>query len=402
MNADQIIAAFRGSLPELAVLLLILVFVALVMREGRRMRRNLSSEIETGVQAEIGSFTIDILRRVDDARQQLSSLARLLTAINDDRNKFEAQLDSAKQEADRLLAEIRAVSEEVAKLAPTRKDLDWIAPETLLGLAARAADWPEAAGYLARIDHENATSKDLEHAGDICRNRAAFVKAIEFYGESVSKDPENLLAQAELLALSAQMRPAERNQLLGQLQSLAAQYLDDAADGLNLQAKLSCVLKGLGRYRELAEFCETQLKRPLPWAVEAALHRNFAVCLEEMGKHEEALAQCAAALKALGDDSVTLGLYGRLLLSAKEFDDAYRVALRGIQIDPASAARYIFLAEVQEKRVGRVAAREVLKTALKWADSRDKLNIEERLARLAALDELSDVLPTTRPQIIQA
>ncbi|HTV81437.1 MAG TPA: hypothetical protein VME18_02210 [Acidobacteriaceae bacterium] len=402
MSADLILAALRESMPELALLLVVLVFAFLLMREWRRMRGNLSSEIETGVRAEIGGFTVDILRRVDDARQQLSSLARMLTAVNDERNRFEAQLTSAKQEAEKLLSQIRAVSGEVARFAPARSDLEWVATETLLGQAAKAVDWPEAAGYLARMDHENATSKDLEHAGDICRDRASFVKALAFYDEAAKKDPENLSARVESLALSAKMHPGDRNKLLTELQSLAVQNVGDPADGVKVLTRFFGALKDLGRYREMADFCEAQLRLPAARAVEAALHRNLAVCYEEMGRHDDALAQCSAALKVVSDDSGTLALYGRLLFCAREYDDAYRVAIRGIQTDPASAAAYMFLADVQEKRVGRSAAREILKTALKWANSRDQVTIEDRLARLAALDELSDVLPTTRPQIIQA
>ena len=79
-----------------------------------------------------------------------------------------------------------------------------------------------------------------------------------------------------------------------------------------------------------------------------------------------------------------------------------RIALRSLQRDPTSARSYILLAEVQEKRVGRHASRDLLQKAVTWADASELAEIESHLRRLNALDDLAEILPTTQPQLIQA
>src|SRR5258708_5219529 len=164
----------------------------------------------------------------------------------------------------------------MAELAPTKRDLEWVPPRILVHMAGQSRTWAQASGFLSRIDHGNATSKDLEIAGDICREHSFYAKAIEFYGEAAEKDPENLGARVELLALSAEFRAAERNDALRQLQILVVQSLGNTDHGGNVLKRYLNMLDTLGRYKEMADFCEAQLKQAAPREIQAYLHRNLA------------------------------------------------------------------------------------------------------------------------------
>lgn len=398
--------AFGVSHLSLLTFLILILFIALfllfAMRERNRARQAMLDAIDDRVRQELGKMVGDILRRSEEAREQLTALAQLHCTLHEQERSLEAQFASAKEQIEKMLVDVHATSNEVLKLAPTRSDLEWIAPEALLRLAVQAPDWPTAAGCLARIDRENATSRDLEGAGDICRDRAVYGKALEFYEEAANRDSENHSARAQLLALTAEIRPTQRAESLQALAELLAGQLNNPLYGVKMLARYSSMMMDLGRHRELIEFGEAQLKQPLPRPVQTSLRRQVAVALKKVGRTDEAVSHCEAALKIAADDTEVLSLYGNLLLCSRKYEEAYRVAIRVLQRNPASARNYLMLARIQERRIGRPAAQELLKRALQWADAGERFEIEDYQSKLEALDEFSQILPATQPQIIQA
>jgi tetratricopeptide (TPR) repeat protein len=403
---EQRILYFGAAfLPQFAIILLFFVAVAfalLMLRERSRARRELGRQAYIRLQTEIERLTASAVQTHDTARQHLASVISVKAATEEEANRFQQQLSSSRQEFEQLLAEVRRVSQQVAKLAPAPEDAEWTSPDALLRQAREAGDWSQAAAYLARINATTATSKNLEAAGDICRDHGFFAKAVDLYREAAARDPENLSARSQLLALSAQISPAERDDSLRQLQEMVTQTLLDGGNGAPLQARFFTTLTDLGRQKEMIDFCEALLKLPLPPAAQTTLHRHLAGFYRSLGRPDTALAHCEAALKLSGDDTTVLSLYAQLLLNARKYDEAFRTALRNLQRDPTAARNYILIAEVQEKRVGRPAARDLLQKAAQWADATELCEIEGHLRRLNALDELSEILPSTQPQLIQA
>ncbi|HEX4039114.1 MAG TPA: hypothetical protein VHX37_13725 [Acidobacteriaceae bacterium] len=401
---QQILVFGAENLSQIAVLLFFLATVLLaflVIRERRRGRRDLVHQVQAQLEKAMEKLNADATRTQEEARRELTALAKGKQAIQEETRDLGEQLAGAKEEIERLHAEVRRVRQQVTPLA-TSGETGWTSPDALLRLARQAENWQQAAEVLARIDLDSATSKNLECAGTICRKHGFFAKAVELYREATAKDPENLNARAELLALSAEIHAAERNDSLAKLQALVADTLVEGSDGAQIQSRLFATMIGLGRFREIADFCESQLRQPLSRASQSALHRSLAILYEDADHSEEALAHCEAALRLLGDDPVMLARYTRLLMSARKYDEAYRSVIRTLQQDPTSARGYIALAEIQEKRLGRSAARELLARALQWADATEMSTIEGQLRRLAALDELSEILPATQPQLIRA
>src|SRR5581483_1777868 len=134
----RLLAFGAANLSVFAFLLLILfiaIFVFFEFRERARMRRVMVGEIDSRVQEELGKLVGDILRRSEEAREQLAALGHLHSTLHEQRRNLEAQFASAKEQIEQLLGEVRSASGEVLKLAPTRSDLEWIAPGALLRLA---------------------------------------------------------------------------------------------------------------------------------------------------------------------------------------------------------------------------------------------------------------------------
>lgn len=401
---QQVLVSGSENLSIVAVFVFLLVTVALAVlaiRERRRARGEVASQVETQVQAEVERLAAQSARIQEETQRHLAAFAEGKTSVEKDIARFREQLATAQQEVVQLAADIRTVRQRVTPVA-TEEDIEWTSPDALLRLARQADGWHQAADYLARINLDAATSKNLETAGNICRQYGFFAKAIELYREAAVKDPENISARAELLALSAEIRSAERNEALHKLQELVTDTLVEGTNGAAIQSRFFTTLTSLGRFRELADFCESQLKQPLSRTSQSILHRSLAILYEDLGRTADALAHSEEALRLQSDDPALMALCTRLLAASRKYDEAWRNAVRTLEHDPTCARTYIALAEIQEKRVGRAAARDLLKRAVQWADAAEMCEIEGHLRRLAALDELSEIIPAPQPQLIQA
>ncbi|HZZ41166.1 MAG TPA: hypothetical protein VFE06_18655 [Acidobacteriaceae bacterium] len=423
---QQIFASLMADMPPVVVLLFSLanlVLIIYLIRDRRRSRAEVADQVEDRVRAEMDRLTEDTRRTNDDARQLLASISLAKAASLEENARFQQQIEAAKDEIQRMVSEIRSVRQYVTKITtireevapqqaeapqsraeshPARENNEWNSPEALLRMARLSEDWPKTASCLARIDPATATSRNLESAGDICRDQGFLAKAIEFYRQATNKDGENLNARAEFLALSAKAHASEREESLRLLQDLVAKTLGDTVVGPGIQNIFYTVATELGREREIAAFCEAQLLLPLPRVGQLALHRHLTLLYKSQNKTDEALLHCDAALRLAGEDVDLLVLQSELLFSARNYEESYRLALRALQHDPTLARAYINLATVQEKRMGRPAARELLNKAVQFASAAEMCRIEEHLRRMAAFDDLSDIVPSSGPQLIRA
>ncbi len=402
---QRILESWASYLPQFAIILFFFLavgFAFLMLRERSRARRELGRQAWIRLETEIERITASAVQTHDTARQHLASVVSVKTATEEEASRFQQQLSSSKQEFEKLLAEVRSVSRQMATLIPAPGDAEWTSPESLLRMAREADDWPQAAAYLARIDIGTATSKNLECAAAICRDHGVVSKAVDLYREAALRDPENVNARAEQLALSAEISPANRTESLRQLQEMTTQTFVDGTNGAHVQSRFFNTLTGLGRHKEMSDYCEALLQLPLSPHAQSSLHRNLAGLYRSLDRPDAALTHCEAALQLPGEDTHVLALYAQLLAQKKKYDEAFRIALRSLQRDPTCARCYMILAEVQEKRVGRPPARRLLEKAAHWADASELIEIEGNLRRLAALDELAEILPATQPQLIQA
>lgn len=399
---QQILAFGAGNLSLIAILIFFLAALALAMlaiRQRSKARRELALHVQAQVQAEIDRLAAQSARTQEQSQLHIATFAELKASAESEMARLREQLSSATEAIGQLLANAHSVRQKVTALA-AGDDMEWTSPDALLSLARQADGWQHAAQYLARINMDAATSKNLETAADICRDHGFFAKAVDLYRQATEKDPENLAARAEFLALSAQVRAAERNAALSQLQELVTDTLVEGRNGAAIQSRFFSTLTGLGRFREMADFCESQLKQPLSRNSRSILHRSLAVLYGDLGRTDDALAHSEQALRLQNTDPALMALYTRLLCAASKYDEAWDSAVLTLQNDPTSARAWIALAEIQEKRSGRSAARDLLKKGVQWADAVEMCTIEGHLRRLAALDDLSEILASPEPQLL--
>jgi tetratricopeptide (TPR) repeat protein len=229
----------------------------------------------------------------------------------------------------------------------------------------------------------NATSKDLEVAGDLCRSRYDFFeKAIEFYRKALEKDPESISARVELLALTFEIRAQEREQALTDLESLVRRNLREN----NLLSRFFNALIELGRYEKMAAFCEDLLKDTsiIDAAGQVRLHRNLAVAYVHFGKTDDAVKQYEAALKLSPTDENTLKAYARLLFELQRLEKAEECARMLLTLDPTDTAYYMLLAEIIRKQGKNDEAGKLLNLALPFSDQPQQLRIKAELQSLEA------------------
>ncbi|HEX3985540.1 MAG TPA: hypothetical protein VHX13_02930 [Acidobacteriaceae bacterium] len=425
MGQQTLVSLMADTAPFLVLLFSLanLFLIFYLIRDRRQARAEVAEQVEARIRSEMERLTEDTRRTNDDARQLLASISLAKAGALEENARFQQQIDAAKEEIQRVVSEIRGVRQYVTKITTVREEVappsaaappvrsesqpahesaEWNSPEALLRMARQSDDWAKTAGYLARIDTKTATSGNLESAGDICREQGFLTKAIEFYRQATNKDGENLNARAEFLALSAKAHASEREESLRLLQDLVSRTLGDTAAGPGIRNILFTVMTELAREPEMAAFCEAQLLLPLPRPGMLALRRHLALLYKSEGKIDDALLHCDAAVRLAGEDADLLVLQSQLLFAARNYEEAYRLALRSLQHDPTLARSYINLATIQEKRMGRPASRELLNKAVQFASAAEMSRIEEHLRRMAALDDLSEIVPSTGPQLIRA
>lgn len=381
---------FLGSnFPQVFFILMIALVAAIALREFRSMRKELLEEIQPRIKAEIAALLGDIYSHNESILKQLKQAEEIKVDLLNERNNFSQLVEDAKKAMATSVEDAREASLTIQKLIPMKKDIGWIRPRDLVNQAEKAADWPGAYQYLAMIDENNATSSDLERAGDICRSKHGFIeKAIDFYKKAVAKDPNNLMAQGELLALVAETRFKEREGAIADLKNMVLNNINNG----NLMARYFNTLIQLARFNEMAGFCEQQLSPELPiWKeTKVILYRNLAVANKRLNNIAQALQYYNTAIALEPSDENSLFALSVLLIEEKNFADAFRHIGLLLKIDPKDAKYYILLARVAMPRGDSGLALKALDAAKLYADSDQKYEIQLLFERVQASIKLNE------------
>src|SRR5579875_2886388 len=102
----RLLAFWAAHLPLITFLLLVLfivLFVFFEVRERLRARRTVTAEIQTRVHFELGNLVTDILRRSEEAHQQLAALAQLQASLSEQKSSLGSRFAEASAELDKLL-----------------------------------------------------------------------------------------------------------------------------------------------------------------------------------------------------------------------------------------------------------------------------------------------------------
>lgn len=378
---EEVIRTLIDNVPQAVFLIVLTLAAAFVLREFRSIRKELADDIDTRVKAELGAVLADIQKQTENARVQLTEGVSIRTALKTESGELQAQMKASRDEAQRLLEELRGEAEKFRDVVPKAQELSWISPRDLIVRARSASSWKEAYGSLAALDVDNATSKDLEVAGDICREHRFFKKAIEFYRLATERDADNVSAQVELAALTAEFDASARVKSLERLRTLAEANLHSDT----ILRRYFNVLIELERFQELSSFSSSHVNdNDLPASSRASLRRNLATSLSRQGRLDKAQAELEAALQVSPNDENTLRAYAALLMETGRFAEGARHYRRLIQIDPTDGAYFLGLGRALNQEGRFEAALAALSKAHEISTGARRYEAESEIRKLSA------------------
>ena len=223
----------------------------------------------------------------------------------------------------------------------------------------------------------DATSRDLERAGDRARNFGQFTTALEFYDRAKERDPDNRSAALEYHCLLAEVRHDGRDMSLHKARELVV----ESANSEYLK-RLANTYIALDRYADLRGLCETLLDGVEYRAkvdVQVFAHRNLAVALKEENDFFGAEEHLREALRQKPDDKGSLTALIGVLEEQERHDGALLEATRLVASDPTQG-RFVFMLAEALDLLGRDAE------AVEWYE-RAVDSLPEGSLRFRAIEE---------------
>ena len=226
--SDWQVAGVIGTLFGISVTSLIAV-----LRERRDSRSELDKQLDTKVNAAIGSVLINIRKLEDDIRESMDGLT-------DDQQKTSTQLqqlnedtlqkvNEAEGKARSVVAQLEDYLRRANALFPPLSLIE-VLPAVLVAQTRQAiaeGEIVKANAILSQLlDTDNASSSDVEEAADLARRLGNRSLAMKLYDKAVQEDSDNTSAQSELLYLQS-TRSTQRQGVIQRLTMLADANPDD-------------------------------------------------------------------------------------------------------------------------------------------------------------------------------
>ena len=281
-------------------------------------------EIMSSIQTEISRLEIV-------SQEQKSKL----TQVNEKFDHFTVEIEQKTSTINQLYQDAQ---EKLITLREAIPNVDEYSAFDLLGMA-QGHDNPQTKAELCNriLGHEDATSKELEVAGEMMRNSKRYTLAMSLYKKAYKKDPERRGAHVELLSLTAELDHEHRNKSLNNAKELVIEY--PTKNGF---ARVSNALIELDRYHELVEFSNAFIsslgnKNP---ALKALALRNKGVSKRELGEIEESIEAFKDAFEINPEDENTLKPYLGLLEEQGKNTEFLEISRKLIDIDPSDINYY--------------------------------------------------------------
>jgi len=192
--------------------------------------------------------------------------------------------------------------------------------------------------------------------------------AAELFAQSITLAPEYAPAHLALAQAQIGLGKAGARQL-GEVLPLARGHLEDAIHHDAVLAEAHAALASLlGTFEWDWEGAEREFKTALGLAPTPAIRRAFAELLSARGRHNEALAQVASALRDEPGTVANVKARGLALFRARSYGLA-RVALaEALRLDPADDFVRVHLARTQ----GILGERQQARTTLEGSDQANR------------------------------
>lgn len=332
---EKLLIEAGKSFPTVIVTVSILFFIIYVLREYRKIRQDNEEQIKNLVNAKLGDFTASVQAEVTRLEAIGTKIEPKVEQIEKLYLEFMEDIDRKTAEIDKLYSE---ANEKLISLKQAIPNVDEYSTRDILALARSENNSQQQAEFCKRIlDHEDATSEDLELAGDLMKESNRFALALSLYEKAHQLDPERLTAEAEYLSLKARLNPTERNESLRKAKEKVL-----SAPESNSFAAVANALLNLNRYEELAEFsstCAKAVEGKNPKLLALAI-RNLAVSYRHSGDLEGSVEAFNKALSIRPDDENTLKAYLGVFEDQGKNDEFLNIVYKLIEIDPTDVYYY--------------------------------------------------------------
>ena len=326
---EQLLNKLLSLVPQLALIAAFLFALVLILKEYAKLRNEVKQAAEDVINARLGSLIGQIQGESAKAKELSDQMAMKATQVE----RVSDALMQAYAEKEGSFRELEERIQFLQNSLPRTAEQSKVPAKALIAAAQRAQTWQAAAGLIEKVrDDADATSKDLEFAGDRARDFRQYSLALDLYEIACRKDPENLSARVEHLCLAAESNYKGRDNSLQQAKELVVSSLNEM-----YFTRVCNTLVTLGRYTQLGDMCESVLAHAAERGVRPILapcHRNLAVALKEGNDFEGAERHLRIALQASPHDENIVKAYFSLLRDQEKHEEALREAVRLVDLDP--------------------------------------------------------------------
>lgn len=388
----EILNNLAARAPELFFGVLFITALWVVLREYRRIGSGIRESVQTEVAAQLGRTMGDIRISAEEATRTQEEIRALHEEIRGASEGFDTR---ARAKEGELNESFQHLQERLAKFElslPEDEDDAKVPAAQIVHALRRSATWGEAAGLVQTLaDDPDATSLDLETAGDRARDFGQFTLALSLYDLSRKKDPDRETVAIEYLTLRAQQHYEGREEALRDAMEVVA-----ANPSQITLVRLANTLIDLERFELLKELCQEVLSNDaIAGRTEliGLCHRNLGTVYVRLNQKEKAREEFRKAYELDPDDENFLKGYASHVLEAGEFEQALPLYGELVRMDPFDGNYYFSLGLILEK-LGRPedAAQAYSYTENLAEDTPLADRARQARVRLEMLDNLPDFL----------
>lgn len=315
--------------------------------------------------AQLGSIMSNIQKEVAKLDLITQEQKSKLNEVDLKFKQFTQDIEDKSKEINKIYEEAQRKLIDMKEAIP---NVEEYSARDLLGIA-QATESPQAkTEFCTRIlNHQDATAKELEFAGDMMRKANRYSLALQLYEKAHQKDPERISPHIELLCLTAELDFEKREEAIKKAKGLIL-----SNPNRNGFARIADALIDLARYQDLSDFSDEfinilQGKNP---KLKALALRNKAVALRELGDIAATMVAFQEAFEISPDDENIIKPYLVLLEEQGKDEERMDFIKKLIEIDPADVNYYRFYIDALLKR-------KQYSEAIEWIDKAEQLILTE-------------------------
>lgn len=326
------------QVPTLSAAIIIICALYIVFREYRKLRQENEKSIKQAVEAKLGSIVSNIQTETLRIDQSIKDIDSKIRSIEEKYRSFVANVEKSTESISGIVTN---AEEKLGTLVKSIPDVEDYSAEEIYHLARQQETSQQKASLCKKIlMHKDASSIDLELAGDLMRNMGRTILAMSLYEEAHKKDPEKTSPHIELLSLRAKIVPETRDESLELAKKIT---LENPA--LTQFSRIADVLINLRRHQELYDFSLEFLNRAgsMSKAHKVLALRNMAVACSSLGNITNSIELFKEAFTVCPNDENTLKPYLQILDEQGNSKEYITTARKLIDIDPNDVQYYFFL-----------------------------------------------------------